>query len=145
MSVAGLWHGANFNFILWGFLNGLFLFFEKHYTSINKKNNVLKVTINCFIIFNLWLVFRIQDLNVLIEYIGLLYSNFNYLFIKENIFVLIFTVFAVLSQKYDNYLYIKNVSAKIKFSLFVPIILMIIILGLSFSSGTSEKFIYFDF
>ena len=145
MSVAGLWHGANFNFILWGFLNGLFLFFEKQYTSINKKNNVLKVTINCFIIFNLWLVFRIQDLNVLIEYIGLLYSNFNYLFIKENIFVLIFTVFAVLSQKYDNYLYIKNVSAKIKFSLFVPIILMIIILGLSFSSGTSEKFIYFDF
>lgn len=29
MSIAGLWHGASINFILWGFLNGIFLFFEK--------------------------------------------------------------------------------------------------------------------
>ena len=29
MSIAGLWHGASLNFIIWGFLNGLFLFFEK--------------------------------------------------------------------------------------------------------------------
>jgi len=144
MSAAGLWHGANFNFILWGFLNGLFLFFEKQYI-LSKKNNILKITINCFIIFNLWLVFRIQEFNVLIEYIRLLYSNFNYLFVKENIFVFIFTIFAIFSQRYDNYLYIKHVSAKIKLSFFAPIILMIIILGLSFSSGTSEKFIYFDF
>ena len=145
MSVAGLWHGANFNFILWGFLNGFFLFLEKQYTSPNKLNNVLKITINCFIIFNLWLVFRIQDFNILIEYIKILYSNTGYFFVKENIFVLIFSIFAIMSQRYDNYLFIKNISTKIKFSFFVPIILMIIILGLSFISGTSKKFIYFDF
>ena len=145
MTIAGLWHGANFNFILWGFLNGLFLFLEKQYTSSQKINNILKIIINCFIVFNLWLVFRIQDFSLLIEYIVLLYSNINYFFLKENIYVLIFTIFAVLSQKYDNYLYIKNISKKIKLSFFAPIILMILILGLSFSSGGSNKFIYFDF
>jgi alginate O-acetyltransferase complex protein AlgI len=145
MSVAGLWHGANFNFILWGFLNGLFLFIEKQYTSTKKINETLKISINCFIIFNLWLVFRIQDLNILTDYISLLYSNISYLFLKENIFVLLFAIFAVLSQKYDNYPYIKKISTKINISFFFPIILMVIILGLSFSSGTSDKFIYFDF
>jgi alginate O-acetyltransferase complex protein AlgI len=146
MSLAGLWHGANFNFILWGFLNGLLLFFEKQYTPSKKINDILKITINCFIIFNLWLIFRIQDFSILIEYISLLYANIDYLFLKENIFVLFFTILAISSQKYDNYSYIKQISTKIRLSFFsVPVIILIIILGLSFSSGTSDKFIYFDF
>ena len=145
MSVAGLWHGANFNFIIWGFLNGLFLFLEKKIPPFLNLNNVFKITINCFIIFNLMLVFRIQDLNLLIDYFRLLYLNFEFFLIKENIFVLAFTIFAVLSQKYDNYSYLKNMSEKIKLTYFVPIITLIIILGLSFNSGTSDKFIYFDF
>jgi len=145
MSLAGLWHGANLNFIIWGFLNGLFLFLEKKISPFLNLNNVFKIIINCFIIFNLWLVFRIQDLNLLIDYFRLLYLNFEFFLIKENIFVLAFTILAVLSQKYDNYLHLKNISEKIKLTYFVPIITLIIIIGLSFNSGTSDKFIYFDF
>ena len=145
MSVAGLWHGANFNFIIWGFLNGLFLFLEKKIPPFLNLNNVFKIIINCFIIFNLMLVFRIQDLNLLIDYFRLLYLNFEFFLIKENIFVLAFTILAVLSQKYDNYLHLKNISEKIKLTYFLPIITLIIIIGLSFNFGTSDKFIYFDF
>ena len=145
MSIAGLWHGANFNFIIWGFFNGLFLFFEKKISPFVNLNNFFKIIINCFIIFNLWLIFRIQDLNILIEYFRLLYFNLDSFFLRENIFVLTFSILAILSQKYDNYSYIKNLSEKIKLTYFVPIIILIIILGLSFNSGTSDKFIYFDF
>ena len=145
MSIAGLWHGANFNFIIWGFLNGLFLFFEKKISPFVNLNNFFKITINCFIVFNLWLIFRIQDLNTLIDYFRLLYFNLDSFLLRENIFVLTFSILAILSQKYDNYSYIKNVSEKIKLTYFVPIIILIIILGLSFNSGTSDKFIYFDF
>mgnify|MGYP006093454193 FL=1 len=145
MSIAGLWHGANFNFIIWGFLNGLFLFFEKKISPFVNLNNFFKITINCFIVFNLWLIFRIQDLNTLIDYFRLLYFNLDSFLLRENIFVLTFSILAILSQKYDNYSYIKNLSEKIKLTYFVPIIILIIILGLSFNSGTSDKFIYFDF
>jgi len=145
MTLAGLWHGANYNFILWGFLNGLVLFIEKKISLFKKMNNILKIFINCFIIFNLWLVFRIQEFDVMIEYITLLYTNINQLFLKENILLLVFTFFAILSQKYDNYFYLKNISKKITLSYVLPFIILIVIIGLGFNSGTSDKFIYFDF
>ena len=72
MSIAGLWHGASLNFILWGFLNGLILALEKYFKFHEKKNN-FKIIINCFIIFNLWIIFRIQDFNVLINFFIILY------------------------------------------------------------------------
>ena len=46
MSVAGLWHGAKFNFILWGFLNGLFLCLEKSFTAFTKSKSILRITIS---------------------------------------------------------------------------------------------------
>ena len=64
MAIAGLWHGANWNFILWGVINGIILFLEKLLIKI-KLNipNILKIIFTCFIIFNLWLVFRNTNLN----------------------------------------------------------------------------------
>ena len=42
MTIAGLWHGASINFILWGFFNGLFLCLEKKF-KINQNKNLLKI------------------------------------------------------------------------------------------------------
>ncbi len=145
MSVAGLWHGANFNFILWGFLNGLLLFIEKKINFFLRIHLSIKILINCFVIFNLWLVFRLQDFNLLYEYLMIFYSNLHYFFLKENLIILAITIIAVLSQKYDNYYYIKNFATQVNVRYIFPIIFLIIALGLSFSSGTSDKFIYFDF
>ena len=66
MSVAGLWHGANMNFILWGFLNGFFLFLEKKLTNVLNLNKYFKIFLTCFLVFNLWIIFRITDLNFLL-------------------------------------------------------------------------------
>ena len=145
MSVAGLWHGANFNFILWGFLNGLLLFIEKKINFFLRIHLSIKILINCFVIFNLWLVFRLQDFNLLYEYLMIFYSNLHYFFLKENLIILAITIISVLSQKYDNYYYIKNFATQVNVRYIFPIIFLIIALGLSFSSGTSDKFIYFDF
>jgi len=71
MTIAGLWHGASINFILWGFFNGLFLCLEKKF-KINQNKNLLKIILNCFIIFNLWLVFRISNIESLINYFNIL-------------------------------------------------------------------------
>ena len=63
MSIAGLWHGASLNFILWGSLNGIFLFFEKKINKYFKFTKTIKIILTCFLVFNLWIVFRINDLN----------------------------------------------------------------------------------
>ena len=145
MTLAGLWHGANFNFIIWGFLNGILLFVEKKFFLNLRINKFFKIILNCFIIFNLWIVFRIQESDILIKYFILLYSNIDTFIIKENLLVFIFTIFAIFSQKYDNYYFIKEKVKSFNLSFIVPIILLIVALGLTFSSGGSEKFIYFDF
>ena len=66
MSIAGIWHGASLNFVLWGFLNGLFLFVEKKISKFFKLKNSIKIFITIFIVFNLWVVFRINDLNFIL-------------------------------------------------------------------------------
>jgi len=67
MVLGGLWHGASWNFVLWGFLHGVALAFDK-LTGFDKlvQNKYLKplgvvVTFNfvCFC----WIFFRAPDFN----------------------------------------------------------------------------------
>ena len=145
MSIAGFWHGANLNFILWGFLNGLLLFLEKIIGKYFKLPNFLKVIFTCFIIFNLWMVFRINDFSFLIKFILEFYSNLDRLFLYENLIVLLILFVSVLSQKLDNFNKIKKFSNNTSFYLILPFIIIIILTGLGINAGTSEKFIYFEF
>ena len=145
MSVAGLWHGASINFILWGFLNGLLLFLEKKINRFFNLNNLFKISLTCFVVFNLWIVFRIQNFAIMNQFFIQLYTNLNTIFYKENLILIILVIMGIYSQKFDNYECIKNISKKVKLVYLSPIIIMIILTGLAFNTGTSEKFIYFDF
>ena len=145
MSVAGLWHGANMNFILWGFLNGFFLFLEKKLTNVLNLNKYFKIFLTCFLVFNLWIIFRITDLNFLFHFYGNLYLNFLTIFTIENLFILFLVFLTVLSQKFDNYEFIEKSSKKITLLTLIPIFMIIILTGLAMKAGTSDKFIYFDF
>lgn len=145
MTIAGLWHGASLNFILWGFLNGIFLFCEKRINFRNELNNTLKILLTCFLIFNLWIVFRISDLSYISIFYLSLYSNLFSSITIENLFLLIFVIFAVASQKLDNYTFIEKSSKKINFLILIPMTVIILITGLAIKAGSSEKFIYFDF
>ena len=144
MSLAGLWHGASINFIFWGFLNGLVLYFEKKFIK-NYKDSIFKIIINCFIIFNLWLVFRIDNISNLTIYFNTLYSDFFYSLTLDNLYILIFSILCVYSQKIDNYVTIKSFSSDISLIKLIPFFIIIIITGLAISAGHSDKFIYFDF
>ena len=145
MSVAGLWHGANFNFILWGFLNGLFLCLEKSFTVLTKSKSISRLILNCFLIFNLWIVFRITEITDLFNYFVLLYTNLFEIFDLQNFAILLFLALSIYSQKYENHSNIKNISNKLSYTVLIPIFIIILVTGLGISAGQSEKFIYFDF
>ena len=133
------------NFILWGFLNGLFLYFEKKLSKFFNLNKFFKILITCFIIFNLWIIFRIQEFDLMYKFLFNLYVNIKYIFYYENILLFLITILAVISQKYDNFQNIKQTSLKFNFSILIPIVIIILITGLAINTGTSDKFIYFDF
>ena len=145
MSIAGLWHGASINFILWGSMNGIFLFLEKKMSNHFNFNKLIKISLTCFLVFNLWIIFRINDLNFLLIFYSNLYQNFFTIIEIENLILLALVIFAVFSQKFDNYKYIENISKKINFLILIPIFIIVLVTGLAIKAGSSEKFIYFDF
>ena len=144
MTLAGLWHGASINFILWGFLNGIFLALEKKFNIRNNKN-FFKIILNCFVIFNLWLIFRITEIKSLINYFYTIYFNLNEIFILENSLIFVVTCFAIYCQKFENLNTIKKFSSKLSFQVLMPFFLILLITGFAISTGQSDKFIYFDF
>ena len=145
MCIAGLWHGASLNFVLWGFLNGVILCIEKIFNFHISKKNFFRCIINCFIIFNLWIVFRINEFSIMYEYFTLFYSNILSILKLDNLLTLIFCVIMIYSQKFDNFDSLKILSNKIKLPILIPFIIVILIVGFSLSLGQSEKFIYFQF
>ena len=75
MLLGGLWHGASWNFVLWGFLHGLLLIMnrvlsESHriYSMFLKFPRVMTTfswASTQYFIFLTWLVFRIEDTSIL--------------------------------------------------------------------------------
>jgi D-alanyl-lipoteichoic acid acyltransferase DltB (MBOAT superfamily) len=65
--ISGLWHGASWNFIIWGFLNGLFLVFYKSFNS-EIRNNYLKVAFTFMLVNFLWVFFRIDKIETIISF-----------------------------------------------------------------------------
>ncbi len=144
MSIAGLWHGASLNFIIWGLLNGLILCFERMFNLYNSRN-ILRIIFNCFIIFNLWIVFRITEMKNFIIYYTKLYGSILDLFNLENLLIILVVIAVIVSQKFENFYSIKNFSKRTNITFVSIFFIFVILAGLGISVGRSEKFIYFQF
>lgn len=111
--LTGIWHGAAYNFIAWGFLYFVLLASEKFIIHPERfRNMLLKAVYMIFAITSvmfLWVIFRSPSLEIGINYIGAcfgIFDNVSYdgtsLFLfHENIIVLIIAAFCatpVLSQ-----------------------------------------------
>ncbi len=59
---SGLWHGASWNFVLWGWLNGLIIVVEKIFTKLlGHIPKAIKIIITFIITNLLWVLFRAKD------------------------------------------------------------------------------------
>ena len=69
--LTGLWHGAEFSFILWGIYHGIFEIIERlGFKKFLDKYRVIG-TIYCFLIVNFgWVLFRAQDTATGLTYLG---------------------------------------------------------------------------
>lgn len=102
--ISGLWHGASWNFVLWGAYHGVFLVMERLFllNLFQKIGKWLSIPLTFLIVVTGWVLFRNEDLGFASEVITKMY-NFNFFdgkFALQNDFIfmaslaLVFSFFA---------------------------------------------------
>ena len=155
MLIGGLWHGANWTFVLWGGLHGLFLIIHKQWLWVKNKLNLLwldklfawnafslLLTLLCTIVG--WVFFRATNFNiakaVLLKMTQIKLSE---CYVIPQFFLLVFLVVTghiIYPVFYDD----KNKWKRnpfVELALYVWLVLMLVLLAPTHTS----PFIYFQF
>lgn len=74
--LSGLWHGASWNFVLWGAYHGLFLVLERLFLgkAFTKMGKFIAIPITFIIIITGWVLFRCEDLKLATHVIKQMYA-----------------------------------------------------------------------
>ena len=74
--LSGLWHGASWNFVIWGAWHGLFLILDRVFLLkfFNKIGKLPSILITYIIVIVGWVFFRIENFNQALFYIKKMFS-----------------------------------------------------------------------
>jgi alginate O-acetyltransferase complex protein AlgI len=74
--LSGLWHGANWNFVLWGAYNGLFLTLDRLFLrdALARCGAVISTVVTLFIVMIGWAIFRSDSPTHLTNYLSALFG-----------------------------------------------------------------------
>lgn len=151
--LCGLWHGANYTFIIWGLLHGFFLVLERKFNFIEKLPSIVGRIYVFFVIIFSWVIFRSEHLDYCLAFcksmLGL--SNgqdYSPLYYLSNFHIFIFILAIVFSLPIFNYfkpmLEAKNGNSfKIIYAL--SCVALFIVCIMEISMNTFQPFIYFRF
>lgn len=155
-TLSGLWHGASWNFVIWGALNGLFLIILDKVLAKIKSLNLLKILF-VTICWTISLVFfRSETFNDSINvFSNLGFSNsenvldfgLNSIEFKLSIWLLAgIMTFEIINEKRGNLIdWVLSKSIIFRYSFYLSLIASILLLG-SYGAGLNDKsFIYFQF
>ena len=145
--LTGLWHGASFNFILWGLYFGVILVFEKLFLLefLKKLPNCIKHFYTMFLVIIGFVLFEIDNLNDVYNYLVSMF-NLNNIIVDElflyylipNLALIIFAIIAstpIVKIVLDRYKYIR-----------IIVLIFGMILSTSFLVDASfNPFLYFRF
>lgn len=117
MTLGGLWHGANWTYIVWGLLNGFALVLHKNYRAIKKKHPVtienkgiqgVCTVVSCLLTYIFvcicWIFFRADSVEQAVMILGRIVcwkSGIDYIYIYTVIFALI-VILAMLIANFRN-------------------------------------------
>jgi D-alanyl-lipoteichoic acid acyltransferase DltB (MBOAT superfamily) len=151
MVLGGLWHGAAWHFVLWGFLHGLWLSLERFFTRAASTRNRITFTTTARIILvfhgvtALWMVFRANSLEALWNMIGVMGSFVPSQFTLGAALAIGVMVWAWGAQIVTERLDIRKRFLVMPVAVKVVPYLAAIAFVLIFGSETPKSFIYFKF
>ena len=154
--LSGLWHGASWNFVLWGVFHGMFLLLDRLFLLqfLNKIGKIPSILITFIITILGWVIFRIEDIHEASLFYKKLFDFSDirslYLYEKELWFTLLvafifsmITIFKFGQRAHDSVFNWSDIRPKFALKI-------IVIIGLSFSlvyilTDSFNPFIYFRF
>ena len=154
--LTGFWHGASWNYVLWGIYYGILLIIEKCFLLkiLKDKPSWISHLYTLFFVVIGWGLFAIEDFNILIDYFENIVINPNG-FISSDIFyylknyILLIVICIISSVNWGKTLYEKIKESKYsKIVIVIVDILLIICFILSLAmlvSSTYNPFLYFRF
>lgn len=154
--LSGLWHGASWNFIIWGAYHGVFLVVERMFLGkyLQKLPSILSIAYNFIVVLIGWVFFRVETFDEAQNFIARLFSwNISETFPldKEYVFYLLVAVFfsffgvskwgdqlqnKILFQSYNNKGFVAATLLSLTF---------LVICIASITSSGFNPFIYFRF
>ncbi len=155
-AASGLWHGASWNFVIWGAYHGCFLVLERKFLLriYERIGKVVPIVLTFFFVVIGWVFFRVEHFNDALTYISRLYAGgFGHFSTPDGRFISIFLIavffafFAVTSRSYAFQQRVFEQSYPLKSHLVMtPVILILFVLSLaSITSFDFNPFIYFRF
>ena len=157
--VSGLWHGAAWTFIIWGFLHGIYQVIEtllSKYSKIHINFKPLKILITFALVCFAWIFFRANNVGDAFLIIRGLFDNFHLNrgilldislieYIILGVYLIVIGIFEILSTKVDLFEKIKKKNIIIRYTIYYILIFSSIIFGIYGPGFSMQEFIYFQF
>lgn len=150
--MTGIWHGANWTFVVWGLMYFLLLVIEK-ITGFHKLDRFkpVKYLYTIFFVMLGWVFFRSASISHALDYIGAMFGanglaidNYAIFFLKEN--AICFVLAAIASTPFIKKFCSKYLSNKPGEILITAVLILVFLLSVIYIvKGTYNPFIYFNF
>jgi len=158
--LTGLWHGASYNFIIWGLLHGAFLILERAGFSkvLSRLPALLRHSYAVLVVLIGWVFFRATNLSQAFSLLSTMFSFksspeaiAHFAFLIDTHFMAVLVIGIILSTPVRQYLFSKssfNNPLATGAKRFVYTVIMLITFTISIvylAAGTYNPFIYFRF
>ena len=156
-TVSGFWHGANWTFIVWGFLNGLYylpiMFLKKQ--KIHREiiapdsffpslKEFIQICLTFFFTLIAWVFFRAENLGHAFHYLSIMFSPGLFTFPTERIshmlLLAIFLLVEWIQRKKEHCLYLDFFPIPLRWGLYYTLISIVL-----HYVQQEQAFIYFQF
>ncbi len=158
--MTGIWHGAGWNYILWGMLHGAMMLLERCIQTkklYQKTPKIIKWLFTMFIVCIGWQAFRINGITDLMNYYGIMFGivpatsvffTCEYYLKKKTVILLLTGIMgasvlrcSVIKEKYKEF-------SKRKYGVVVQEVILFLLMGVSILcmiNSTYSPFIYFQY
>lgn len=144
--LTGLWHGASYNFILWGLYFFILICIEKNgLLNFLNKHKLISHIYTIFFILVGWVLFAVIDLNKIINFLKKMFifnAGNEWIYYLRN-YIIIYTIAIIFSTSFLKKIYNKFVKSNIVDTI---ILITIFLLSIAYLVDSSyNPFLYFRF